>query len=74
MSIKIGTVDPLELIDPSDASDHLDRKLNVHVNHVARPAVIELRCSPCVLSISDARCLVSLLSLAIRQAELRGTP
>jgi hypothetical protein len=77
MSIKIGTVDPLELLDPAKLDEDTakpDQRIHVYVRHTARPAVIELVSECCALSISDARCLVSLLNLAIRQAELRIGP
>jgi hypothetical protein len=72
MSIKIGTVDPLYLAVPQEGP--ADRRILVCVNQLLRPAIIEIHAVPCALSISDARCLVSLLELAIRQAELRAGP
>lgn len=65
MSVKVGQVDPLELI-PAEALDatHSDKRITIY----ASSAGVELVAVPCVLSVSDVDCLISLLQLAKRRA------
>jgi hypothetical protein len=73
MSIKIGTVDPIAPIPRTHFPPDEKERIHVYAAWSGGDARVQLCAGPCDLSISDARCLVSLLELAIRQAKLRSS-
>ena len=66
MSIKIGSIQPLGPIPPAHLDS--DRRIGVYLASDHGVPVVELTAEPCVLSVSDAECLVQLLNLAILRA------